>query len=634
MLWACLIFPSLPLDIFARAQTPEDAAHPFVVSSGGHYPRVVVANAAARETGIRAGQLISAALAFAPELRSRDRDEDAEAYALAQLATWALTFTPNAGLAPPDGIVAEIGGSLRLFSGLPQLVARLTEGAQVRGYTARLGLAPTPGAALLFARASHAQPVTTTAQLPQLLAPLPLALVDLDDTLRTTLGQAGITTFGQAAALPRDALARRGGDELVRTIDRALGRVADPRAPFVPPPRFRAKLELPTPVHDAEALGFGVNRLVQELATWLTARGLGVTRLQLKLAHERYLRQRGLPATVVPFAIGAPARSSSHLLGVLRERLARVALPAPVESIALASEETAPLAGRNLGLLPEDAAAAVEVPLVDRLRARLGEGCGRARGAARRASARTGRRATSRYRLAKVATPCDTGPPRVPPSAPGRLPLTGPTRRARYGCCRSRSHSRICSSRSHGCCATDPSASSPAGGMAPTCAAIISSRQPRTAKSCGSTATIAMASTTASGSCMVCSREWCAGVPHRAQRAGGAHKHSSRSEADTRVPHVDRPRKPRSREWCAGVPHRAQRAGGAHKHSSRSEADTRLPHIDRREHGESPRQTGKASNPGVPLIPVVFPIAALATRDVAEAVDQGDGHHIFRVLVA
>ena len=372
-LWACLIFPSLPLDVFARALSPADAAHPFVVSSGGHYPRVVAANAAACDTGIRPGQLISAALAFAPELRSRDRDADAETRALAQLATWALTFTPNAGLAPPDAIVAEIGGSLRLFSGLPQLVSQLAKGAGALGYTPRLGLAPTPGAALLFARAGRTQPVTTLAELPGLLAPLPLTRVDLDDALRTTLGHAGITTFGQAAALPRDALARRGGDELVRTIDRALGRVTDPRTPFAPPPRFESKLDLPSPVHDAEALGFGVNRLVQELSTWLTARGLGVTRLQLTLAHERYLRQRGLPATAVTFALGAPARMPAHLLGVLRERLARVTLPAPVESIALTSDETAPLAGRNLGLLPEDEGAAVDVPLVDRLRARLGD---------------------------------------------------------------------------------------------------------------------------------------------------------------------------------------------------------------------------------------------------------------------
>jgi protein ImuB len=74
----------------------------------------------------------------------------------------------------------------------------------------------------------------------------------------------------------------------------------------------------------------------------------------------------------VRFALAAPARDPAHLLSVLRERLARVELPAPVESLALASEVTAPLAGRNLGLLPGDAPIPA-VPLLDRLRARLGE---------------------------------------------------------------------------------------------------------------------------------------------------------------------------------------------------------------------------------------------------------------------
>ena len=82
----------------------------------------------------------------------------------------ALTFTPMACLAPPDAIVADIGGSLRLFGGLPRLVARLVGGARTLGYAARLGIAPTPGAALLLARAGHTQPVTDPAQLSAALA--------------------------------------------------------------------------------------------------------------------------------------------------------------------------------------------------------------------------------------------------------------------------------------------------------------------------------------------------------------------------------------------------------------------------------------------------------------------------------
>src|SRR6185436_4881948 len=180
MLWACLLFPSLPLDVFARAIAPDDA-RPFVVASGGHYPRVVAANAAARAAGIRAEQLVSSALALAPELVLRDRDSDAQTRALAQLATMALMLTPMACLAPPNAIVADIGGSLRLFGGLPRVVARLVGGACALGYATQVGIAPTPGAALLLARAGHTQPVTEPAQLPAALAPISLMLVDLDD---------------------------------------------------------------------------------------------------------------------------------------------------------------------------------------------------------------------------------------------------------------------------------------------------------------------------------------------------------------------------------------------------------------------------------------------------------------------
>ena len=93
------------------------------------------------------------------------------------------------------------------------------------------------------------------------------------------------------------------------------------------------------------------------------------------------------PRPHVRFALAAPAREPAHLIMVLRERLARVALPAPVVAITLASEATAPLAGRNLGLLPGDEALAT-VPLLDRLRARLGDDAVTRVVAARRASPR------------------------------------------------------------------------------------------------------------------------------------------------------------------------------------------------------------------------------------------------------
>jgi len=153
MLWACLLLPSLPLDVFARAQAPADATRPFAVATGGHYPRIIVANTAACDAGIRPAQLVSAALVLAPDLGLRDRDPNAEAAALAAVATWATQFTPTVSLAPPNAVLAEIGGSLRLFGGLSRLAAHFARGAHDLGFAARQAFAPTPTAALLFARA-------------------------------------------------------------------------------------------------------------------------------------------------------------------------------------------------------------------------------------------------------------------------------------------------------------------------------------------------------------------------------------------------------------------------------------------------------------------------------------------------
>jgi protein ImuB len=372
-MWCCLRFPSLPLDVFERGRDVRQAT-PFVVASGGHHPCVVAANAAARGRGIRDGQLVSAALALAPDVVLRDREPAQEKEALAQLATFALAFTPMVAMVPHDAVVAEIGPSLRLFGGLAALVRALRAGVAERGFDATLGLAPTPAAAIALARAGN-RAARDPATLPRVLWPLPLAHFDVDADALATLAAAGVCTFGDACALPRDGLARRFGGELVAALDRALGRIPDPRAPFVPPPRFEAKLELPAPVEDAEALGFAVNRLVHDLAAWLLARGLGVLDVSLALLHERArMRGRESPVTAASFALGAPTRTPAHLSTVLRERIARLALPAPVEAIALASGTTSPLAGRNLGLLPGDEASAAAVPLVDRLRARLGDG--------------------------------------------------------------------------------------------------------------------------------------------------------------------------------------------------------------------------------------------------------------------
>jgi len=268
----------------------------------------------------------------------------------------------------PDAVLLEIEGSLALFGGLPAVQLRLSQGLAELGYAAAIAAAPTPGAARLLARAGISRAVTAPAQLPDALRDLPLTLLaQPEDSLRG-LTLMGVRTLGACLDLPREGVARRFGQGLLDELDRALGRLPDPRAPYCPPARFRARLALPAPVHETEPLLFAAQRLIVELSGHLRGRGSGLTRLKLGLLHEDHA------PTVVQIGFSSPTRDPQRIARLLRERLARVQLPERVEAIQFDSEESRPLASRNLSLFPEEVLPDEERwSIVDHLRARLGE---------------------------------------------------------------------------------------------------------------------------------------------------------------------------------------------------------------------------------------------------------------------
>ncbi len=311
--------------------------------------------------------LVTAALALAPQLRTRTRDAAAETESLLGIAAWAAQFTPAVALDFPGALVLEVEGSLRLFGSLEKITAALRAGLEDMGYSAMLAAAPTAKAACWLARAGTGRCVTGPEELKEAIAPLPVSLLGSEQEMLGALAALGVTTLGGLLALPRDGLARRFGQAPLDEIDRGLGRLADPRSFFTPPPCFAAVIELPAEVAHAEALVFAGRRLLAQLAGYLAARSGGVQRFTFRFRH------RDGPATAVDIGLVAPSRDAEHFALLLRERLGSLALRDPVRSIALLAEDIVPLAGSNQSLLAEDKDRPGDWPrLIERLRARLG----------------------------------------------------------------------------------------------------------------------------------------------------------------------------------------------------------------------------------------------------------------------
>ena len=363
MLWSCLHFPTLALQVFLRAVA---APGPLIVVSADKRPQVIACETQAARLGIRSGMALAAALALVPHTAVQVRDESAEAQALSGIAAWGGQFASAISLAPRGCVLLEIGGSLKLFGGAERLLRSIGAGVRSLGYSTTMAVAPTPGAALLLARAGIETPVEQCGDLRIRLSPLPLTLLDYSGAALDTLSDIGIATIGDCLELPRDGLARRFGPGLLDEIDRALGNIPDPRAPFIVPETFAGRLELPSPVWEAQAVLFAARRLTSELTGALAGRGLGAMTVELELIHEDF------PPTPISIRLSAPSRDADHLLMLLRERLAQTQLPDRVEAIRLSAAETAVLPARDRALFAGD--NSVEpFALIERLCARLGD---------------------------------------------------------------------------------------------------------------------------------------------------------------------------------------------------------------------------------------------------------------------
>ena len=368
MLWVALELPALPLQIAQRAGASRE---PLVISEGPEQrPMVICANEAAQSAGVREGQAVAAAKALAMDLRVRARDRICESEALERLAAWGGQFTPMSCV-DGQGIALEVEACVKLFSGHAKLASAIKRGIRDLGFHATLGVAPTALAARVFARAeAHGLQVRgclDLSALRQRVADLPLFLLDWPSKTLAYLTDLGVVRMRDMLDLPAEGVARRFGPEIAIHLGRLMGTIADPRQPYSPPPRWRARLELPADADGVDALLFPLRRMLVEMEGTLRGRGAGVQQLALWLEHGRKLRTR------LDLEFASPERESDFILSIAREKLGRLTLPAATIALDLRADALLQYVPRESTWLPGAKEQAIgRDRLIQRLSARLG----------------------------------------------------------------------------------------------------------------------------------------------------------------------------------------------------------------------------------------------------------------------
>lgn len=335
----------------------------------GRRQEVVAACPAALAEGVGIGMAVTHARVLVSDLDVRPADPQADAQLLERLALRAVrSWTPVASVAGADGLWLDLTGVAHLFGGEERLCRRIVGFCRRAGFTARIAVADTPGAAHAVAR-HGAEPISLvpSAKTAEALLPLPLAAIRIPGDALTAARRFGLERVGDLISMPRGPLARRLGLVTVERLDQALGRKPEPIVPLVdeePPAVERRLLE---PIGAAEQIGQVMADLLDELVELLRARGLGARALQFACDRVDGAEQK------VSIGTSRPNRDPKHLLRLLSMRIERLDPGLGLEKFALTATHTEPLGATSLATILAGDAQAVDVPkLVDTLAGRAG----------------------------------------------------------------------------------------------------------------------------------------------------------------------------------------------------------------------------------------------------------------------
>ncbi len=393
MLWLGLHFPQFGLEVFAESSfhlNTHSSSHPSTQKKPSpdlgleSVPRVLVednrvilSNAAAAEAGIAINSTLATAHSILPTLRHCNRDAGKETRRLRFLAETLYRFTSMVSLQPPNGLLLEVSGSLKLFGGIERLAEQVNTLCGSLGHETDHRTAETPLAAWLLARSGQSR-----------LHQVPLWATDLEPAVVERFANMGIHTLGplistkggtkDTPGLPEKALGKRFGPQLLNYLQRLTGRLADPRNGISPSPAFNSALHLLDAISNKDALLFPMQRLALELHHWLVGRQLGAEQILWHFSAQ------GSRAITLPVSFAKAQQSKGALINISKLKLEQAELPADVLTLRLEARRLVPWHTRSQALvLPFPGASPGGQPtsvaiddLVDQLNARLGmEAC-------------------------------------------------------------------------------------------------------------------------------------------------------------------------------------------------------------------------------------------------------------------
>lgn len=277
---AALWFPDWPVQA-AKLEFDDALAEPIAIAA---QHRVKVCSLAARRAGIRRGMRVRNAQAAAPELTVIDDNPDRDGRMFASLAASLDDVAASVEVLRPGLVIADLEAAARFHGSEDKALEMLVDAASRRGIDAFAGAADEIATAVIAARTSSIVPSGGSVGF---LAGHPIraltaeAALGADAGTVTTLGQLGIATLGELAAIPPAAMTTRFGAAGMH-VHRIATAAPDRRvAPELPTADLAVAITPEDPIERVDTAAFAARALAAALHERLQETGRNCLRLKV-----------------------------------------------------------------------------------------------------------------------------------------------------------------------------------------------------------------------------------------------------------------------------------------------------------------------------------------------------------------
>lgn len=293
--------------------------NPFVLRAPSHGRMVVTAvNAKAEADGLTKGMALADARALLPDLEVMDDDPNRVQSLLNRIALWCIRFTPFVALDPPDGLIFDASGCTYLWGGDEAYLTDIRRRFNDKGFTARLAIADTPGAAWALARFGKEVTVVPKGKHLEAILSLPPEALRLEESIALKLHKLGLHQIHQFIQLPRQSLRRRFGPQMLVRIDQVTGVVKEHLEPVRPVVPYQERLPCIEPVSTYTSITTALQQLLITLCERLRQDQMGIR----KVVFKSYRVDGQVPEVTI--STSRPTQHVSHLFKLFEPKLGSI----------------------------------------------------------------------------------------------------------------------------------------------------------------------------------------------------------------------------------------------------------------------------------------------------------------------